>query len=1117
MSPVTRDTMNAGSMAFRYVVAIEGYPYLLTNANPAEAVGAWTGSDWTAALGGLFVELDNEQRLNPWEPLQPGGRCMLRVVQTTPGDEFGVDTHKRNAGAESELTATADRTSTVLYVKSAAAFASSGNVYCGTECIAYTGKVGNSLTVGTRGKFSPFANGAGGRFAEHHRVGLLTSNGPNLQPLVTAQRRVWKGAWVGVWMHAVVGGTMVSLSQAELVYAGRLVSIGDDPATMSTTVEIKHVLDVVAEGTVGRELWSAKANGGLMISLSDNRTCRMVDTKDNGTTWKYANNLVIASGTYTHAQLFALLEAWWDAELAALRIAGTYRIGQATTTESGDALRTKIYWQFPSTGTHCQWYITMPFAIAKFFGFDENSGGVTTQFGRKLQAQGPAADVSGAPHHYVSSKPPLQLVYGGALLGSVTAGLTVREETGTFSDQYSTLPPLIQNQTIGAGAWGVFRLGAKYFVGRKNGTAIDSISSMGSIGDAFDRGALVDFPTGMNIPISQVFVVEAKCSSALAWFLSSTGTPGHNGTNDVLPFGLGLGLPGALLPALASSALDIPGADAAQLIVIDKTMKFAELFRGDLILRGAFLRWKLAGLQLGTWQTPSAGAAIATLNEGTKAAPSGTQDEHRTASLETDQWSRSVIKIEYNRDARSVDASDGYASSITYEDRVAIDDSGGEGSPVSIKARNTYGEYSGQGAAIEALAPYVLSRMPLLSRSVNLQTRSIDQRFWLSICVGDIVLTSDAFARDPDTGRRGVATRPAYVTKHRWNPGGLSPKSEKPNDMAGEVELLLLDQDRVATYVPSALVASYDAPSRTLTCVTHEYSLAFDPSDATRFPIGTLIRIIEIDPANPAAPLSWDVTVTSQSINTITVGTVLTGYDATKSYRVVWVDYAAATAAQQLYCYQADDTSGLVASVAAPRQYATGTGDSYFLAAPGNQHVELIPDLARGDGRGRDVGHETALARLCNQLIDYRTAHSSPQLQEIMSAPGGVITGGTWLMVHATPIWLTYEGLSAGVARSLQVAPWFRSKTAGLTAQVRVTLTRSPPANDTLIDVDRGTNPVSSTFSSTVVTWGSPTAVSMPIAPAKLSNNGMCWLLIEVNVNAETRGLAICREGARNL
>ena len=41
----TLTALQAGSISYKYVVAIEGIPYLLTDATSAQALAAWTGTD----------------------------------------------------------------------------------------------------------------------------------------------------------------------------------------------------------------------------------------------------------------------------------------------------------------------------------------------------------------------------------------------------------------------------------------------------------------------------------------------------------------------------------------------------------------------------------------------------------------------------------------------------------------------------------------------------------------------------------------------------------------------------------------------------------------------------------------------------------------------------------------------------------------------------------------------------------------------------------------------------------------------------------------------------------------------------------------------------------------
>jgi hypothetical protein len=147
--------MQAGSVRIQYVVAIEGYPYILTDGDTAAALAAWTGLGWSQALGGLFVEHEPNQQLHPWQPFGTGGKCVLHVLQDA-ADTLGIDMNRKLAGAETMLASELELNATTISVKDTSAFAASGSVHIGTERIDYTGKTATTFTGCTRGKFAPF-------------------------------------------------------------------------------------------------------------------------------------------------------------------------------------------------------------------------------------------------------------------------------------------------------------------------------------------------------------------------------------------------------------------------------------------------------------------------------------------------------------------------------------------------------------------------------------------------------------------------------------------------------------------------------------------------------------------------------------------------------------------------------------------------------------------------------------------------------------------------------------------------------------------------------------------------------------------------------------------------
>ncbi len=1149
--PTTKTALQAGSVAFRWVAAIEGYEHLLSDASQSAVIAAWTGTDFdfigATVLQGLCVELENEQALNPWEPFTSGGRLVLKVPPDA-ADTFGIDTHRKNAGDETFLTATIDNNDTSISVKSTANFASSGRAYIGTECFAYTSTTSTLFNGVTRGKFSPFGVDGGTRFGHRHRFGT-DFRGVELDPIVSEQPRVWIGKWVGLWMHREVAGVLDVKAQAQLVYAGRIVSIYDDPATLCTVVECKHVLDFVKDYPIGRDMWSGEIQDGL--KLSRGVMARLRDTThyaSSGTPLSSANDLVvvdgpagvnqISSGYYTLDEIYVLLNTWFTNELAAARIYGSYSIGSG---EFPEGLRTYIWWNIPGGGNTVQWFLEFSKTLADSLGWRlPNHGSSVTSapavtlfaFGNTNNDGGGTESVAHIPS---GAEEPFRYMFGASGDASLLGEFEVTNERGTFVDQYDHLPTKVINSSDDADLdWGIFVIENKYVVrGSKTGATVANLKPLYHFGLTVGSQIASDFLNKRysevgNYAIRQVFVYEDGIAGLIKNLLYSTGTAGYNHASyDTYGHVTSVAVPGALLgDTFEASVESLPGALASALLVIAEPTTLGTLLEGDLNLRWAFLRWKDQHLEFATWKAPTTGNSSGTLTESNKAAPSGNSDSHRSSSVLDESWQFAIVKVDYNRDITTlIDKDGGYRSSVTFEDKTAVDDSGGDPKTRTIKARNTYGELAGTGAGIEALTPNFLAILPTFSRPVRRLTRSIDSRYFEGYAVGDAVLITDEFARDPDTGARGVSIRPGIIVRHRWTPGGATPGGTT-GDMGGEVDVLFMDVNRTTMYVPSAQVddtaasSGYVAGTKTLTCYAHKYSESSEAVDASYFPAGTKYRVIEIDPENAGIPLYWDDVVFSQTGNTIVGTATLTGWDTALKYRVVFDDYADAIAGQQVYCYQADDADGMIADTRSPFRYASGQVDaSAYTANAATDPVELPPNLSYGDGVGRDVGHEIAINRLANNLIDYKTARSSPFLSDAVMTTGGATMTTQFMLVEVRPIFLTCEVLTstAGQMRNVTVAPWLRSSN-GTPQSVRVTIAKTPPYSATNLDVDRGPFYDAMTFETSSTTWatGTPQTISLQnLKDGHLAPSGVVYLLIEITRLAETRGLALCQEGPR--
>lgn len=1135
----TLTALQAGSTAWCYSVAIEGYSRILTNCQSTTAMAdAWAGTDWSSALGGLYIELDIEQRIDPWNPwANDGGTCVIKVVPDA-ADTFGIDVFKKNAGFKTQLTDTLGRTGTTIDVKNTNNFDSSGTMYLGTEAIFFGGKTSTSFTGCTRAQYSPFGTdgGTGGdRFGQWHRVGPTSTDGPKFEATISTIPRVWIGKLVAVYIHRLVDGVPDDMDQAHRVFAGRIAEIRDDPQSMGTVIELKHVLSTMKEATVGRELWQATCPEGFYLKAGMRASIKDT-TEYHVNTFDSADDFVVVAsgatapnevdeGQYTLEELLTFLSNWLASETAAGNINGSYAFGLVLDTDAGP--RVPFYWRIPgATGSgpgrvefRCSVVMARAMGFVKDIG--ATSGNIDSLGEITLEGDNDY-------HTQFGDAEPCRSVF--VRLGAGSGGnlsITIENEVGTFFDNIDYLPST--GFDVGGNIpanLGVFILNDTVpftashnsgYLGNVTTNWLDYKTVTGQQGSFLDQYFVIPWSaeTG-TATVRQVLVLEESFSNLLQYFLYSTGTAGYNEPDfDVFPFGIGIGIPGGLITSIADSINTLAGSDNSVVTIIDKPTKFADIFEPELKLRWAFPRWKNGLIEFSQWVPPIATAAVADLTEGTKAAPAGNIDNHLTSTALTDVFQRPIVTVAYNRSIFEQSKNSEYTSSITFEDMVAVDDAGGVGEAITIKARNTYSQYTNTGAGIRGIAPDFLANLPLFSRPASFMTRSIDPRYFWSLSVGDVVTLSDEFARDPATGRRGIGQRAAIITRHRFNPGGMQPGSREPMPPGGEVDLFFLEVSRSSVYGPGAIVddtatnAGYNAGTKTLTCYAHKCSESGEAADATNFPAGYKVTIIERDPADPTSPIVWDDTVVSQTGNTI----VLTagppsGWDNTKFYRVMFADYANALTAQQTgFSYQADDADGQVVDSASPYEYGAILPTGAWSDPSLSDEVELPPDQIYGEGESRDVGHDRALAQLLNNLVDVKTNKFFPQLGDIVSGT----VGGSMLITHAFPVFLDPIPFGFSNRRALKVAPFMASGDGG-PVTVRVTLTDRPPWEGDSIDHTRPNAYSSYDFTTSSTTWATATAQDLLIGNYK-DANGVAWIWIECSFQGQTRGLAVCQEG----
>lgn len=1144
----TLSAVATGSLNYQWVAAIEGYQYLLTNRDSTAAVDAWSGSGFTSALAGLFVRCNIDSEIDPWDPFSAkGGRLTLSVAKSTAADTFGVDVAKRRAdGSENAtaLTASVDCDDATIPVTSSALFASSGVAYLGTEAVRYAGKTGTSLTSVQRGVYAPFRAAESGTTGFSHPHEVVPDQGISslsLQPIVATNPRAWIGKRVGLWQHVYDAetGLINRRGDARCVFAGRIKSIRDNPTTMNTDVEVEHELEYLARAVVGESFWTAKVADGVVVYENQAFTIRTFD----GVGWSDATPLVakaapsgsyeMLAGRYSLTDLITRINQWLDTAATAGDIDGVYNFTLASGALVG-ATKTRFRSTLPTalSGTFSAVEIAMPPYVWAMFGGYSNlttvGSGPGAGFNKRLRVGGPSADTSVRQ----SDGPAMRFVNQNA-----GQSVEVTDETGTWFDQHG-IPDGVTATLSSAPAsegYGVVIFNGQQVVAgaAKDGTTLTltPLTAPGQL-DIFADGFGIPYDVQGDIDIQQIFVTTDTWANFLLKIMYSTGTAGYNHPDyDVYPASIGIAEPGELLQKLEVTTRAISGSDEHVLIVVSKATKLEDLIGTDLKLRWAFFRWKDGGIQVHAWATPTAESSIAALGESNKASPAGTNDEQRSITELSDDWTRNVITINSERDF-TLESSDNYRKQTVIIDRVSIDDAGRQKRPETIEAVNSYAtEFAGVPSTIDALIPNFKSIAPYFTRPVTLIRRTISPALFESLAVGDDVTFTDGFARDPDTGARGVTSRPGVIVKHGYDPGGLQPgvDGSSIDPMSGQVTVMLFDRIRVGRMVPAAQVddratnGGYNAFTNTLTCYAHRFSSAFSSRDAQNMYAGAFVRIVEVDPADPTAPLSWDREVSSQSGNTVTLTSALSSpsWDSSKKYRIIWDDFADADGDQQPYVFQADNADGLVQDLRDPYEYTSNTGLKDSLDPPGlpnheNNDVELIPTGTYGDGVGFDVGSHSAANRLINNLVDYKTALSTPM---VFKAPMTVLGDTTheWNLVLWVPIFLGSDRLPTTVRRKLSVSLTWLSST-GDEVQARFSLCQYPPSGSSNAPITRSLPYVeTSTFTTTSTTYTTPDAVTLNVGGVQ-DFQGVAYLLLEMKVpTASGSAIATCNAIFANL
>lgn len=1138
----TLTALNTGITRVAYAVLIEGYGYAITDGEPGAVFSAFdtstlVGHDLTGVHGGLSVDWNMSQLIEPWEPFGESPTLRFAVAPAagypTPldFDQFGITVGKRTGGHETALTqvAAVDCNDLSVPCRHALDFAASGQIFVGNETMNYSSVSGaGTFTISQRGVYSPFQTETPARFAHSHRStdpSTTTGDpiGVTIPPVVSDEITKWTGRWVGVWILRVVnevGGIPVydTTDQGHLAFAGTIASIGHDEAGR-TVVELDHVLRRITDTTIHRDPYRAVLADGCAMRVGDSFGASTM----RDTAYLEANALVVVSGApasvneiqtgrYTVQELAEAINAWLRAEKAAARLHHHMQYVAFFSDPSG-GLRARLDYQDPTAG-----------GVFRLAGLSWSSESVAEFMGWDSATTSVAGSVTGS---VVSSLTPRRWERETNADRTETI-ITLENPRGKWWSQNAYLPASIKGSSTTID--GVIKIDGMGVLAARwiSDTSIGITRIDGGYFDEYWPPEMLAADSAATLEVTQVVVMESTFANLLLLLLMSTGTQSFNATSyDLLPEEMSCSIPFSLMGADFIADLErLDNSDRAGCLIISKPTKFGDLMKADFMMRWASLVWGQGRLHIRAWTTPLAGYATTTIGESTKAAPADAADKMRASSVEDVSALFNVVKFEYGSDGSGKLRDD-----ITILDKSSARDYGPR--TITIEARNA----ARSGPSAESIVELISSfsgTMGMFSRPYYRITRPIASSHFEQLLPLTVIAYTDPHIRNPETGQRGITAWPALVMGSSFDWGGVSTGvdgSPSVTPTTGEVTLMLRPRIVSGVYSPAMRIddsvstggfsAGYNSGTLAFKVVEHQYSEAANPSDVERFAAGDVINIIEIDPSSAAAPTTWTrtiATVSPTSEFTITVALAAPAWDAAKKYIVTPDNYAACQASQQDKVFQAEDAGGTIEGLRNPFGWSVlgSSQDPTFALSVATTLPSRPTDMASADGAPLDVAYEWQAAELANNMASYKCAPMVPENHDDVRTHSGSTDN---LLVDVIIVGFGEGRFPAPLTRKLYFAPHFRS-TDGNTATVRATLCRLPPQGDSLNDATLIAPYVQVTYTTTSTTFVTATAQALDMrhliaTPGYLG--GMGFLCIEcvkgATSNVEYKGPALMRVG----
>lgn len=1106
-----------------YSLVIDGFDYILTSSSDLDAVvTAYSGSGWTQALPGLSVIGAITQQIRPWQSdLDPP---MLQF-EITPddADTFGKALWRTKPTFSTRLAAAfapaADGSGTMTLQRNDD-LAAAGVVYVGNQRVAYTAKPsGTELTVaaGGSGELSVFNNSGGNPF--HRPVAHPDNFNWEMAPpsVVSDTQRKWEGRKVKLLLHHIQNGVWAPYTDARLEFAGRIVSFKDTPEGKAL-LEVEDLRGQIADSVILRRQWVGYVKHGVRLVAGTRFYAREATTS---ATVKSGYFTVVESGAagtdeidegyYETPVFLSRLQQWLqnDGTLTA-----RWNVSLSGTNESG--IRTRIVANFTSSAYRTVHIYCSSREPLEFLGYDvreaqnendegwfklDSIGGDFTDFSITSQA---------APYKcklFQGSKG----TEANRLHGDTRSRtFQVDSSEGSWFNQATQLPGLLRLVPESGEDWGVLECGGQVFMAQRQDSTTFSnfVASLGILGKlstsaASSLGLTYDDDTD-TLPVRQVLVLGGSFTDVITKLVASVDGSGNNhATYDVIGGGGGAGIPWSLLgDSWLDSCRNLEESSNTKglLVVVREPTELQKILVPELQLRFAWLLFKDGGYQLVSPATPSAITPDHVLTEDNKADADGS-DPQRAVSERTDEFLRNIVRIKYGLDVEGT-----FHRNLTVREPASEADTG-ISRAVTIEARNAYAWDAEAGASVEELAAALMVRtFPHWAKSLHVIRRTIAPTLYTAMTPGDTCTVSDNFARSPETGERGVANRAGIVLSVSYDRGNLE------EGMFGEVTVLCTDEDRTyplspsfevdTTYTSGDFTNGYDGTNNRLKLKQHQYSKSTAAKDITHVDAGDLIRLVELDPTNTAAPDAWNVTVQSKDetndILTLTGALAAPAWSGSSTKRIIGVprSYSVVQSSQQLHAFQADDSTGEIEASAQPNLYGESAWEAFTAADPTTLPA-LLADELYGDGKPLTPAHLQGAAVMLNNLAHYKTAPHSPMLFHSTQFGGNPVI---YLPAYSAPFYLGTQW-PGGYGRKLRVAPMMRV-TGAITGYIRVTSSRfmpKPHADGTRLDFQGPSRSVE--FTTTSTSWAE--AAEQELLPVRAGLPPACtWITVEYKVSS---------------